>query len=362
MNEELILLSEIERYLEGAMSEAERAAFEAKRRNDPSLDQQVVEHLLLCRQLQAYGERRALRLQLNRLHSELDLAAIKECELPAPRKILLSRHILRTMAVAASVALLTAAGTLGIYLSMNKSNNAAQYTVLKRELESIRHSQNVIIKNMDAKSKLPASPGSFAGTGFAISNNGYLATNYHLINGGDSIYVQDSKGNAYKVKTIYQDPNADLAILKIIDSTYKQSFLPYTLSTQPASLGEEVYTLGYPRDEIVYGKGYISAQTGFGGDTLSYQVAIPVNPGNSGGPLMDSQGQLIGIISGKQTSADGFAFAIKSSHLVQLLDELPEGHAIKNTKPKKNMGLDHLSRIDQIKKMQDYIFLVKVYK
>jgi S1-C subfamily serine protease len=121
-----------------------------------------------------------------------------------------------------------------------------------------------------------------------------------------------------------------------------------------------VYTLGYPRNEIVYGKGYISAETGFRGDSGSYQISVPVNPGNSGGPVIDSHGQVLGIITGKQLPSEDIAFAVKSSFLAGMLDSLPgklDKYALLNSRS----SLSGLSRVNQIKKLQPFIFLVKVY-
>jgi len=79
-------------------------------------------------------------------------------------------------------------------------------------------------------------------------------------------------------------------------------------------LGEEIFTLGYPRsdNDIVYGKGYLSAQSGFEGDSNAYQIQISANPGYSGAPVFNDNAELIGIISTRQKQAEGVAFAIKS--------------------------------------------------
>jgi S1-C subfamily serine protease len=145
-----------------------------------------------------------------------------------------------------------------------------------------------------------------------------------------------------------------------MDSTFSLPALPYDLRKTAVPLGDEVYTLGYPRNEIVYGKGYVSAETGFRGDSDSYQISIPVNPGNSGGPLIDTRGQVLGIITGKQSPSDDIAFAVKSSFLLDMLDSLPKGFN-KNALLHKQSSLQHLSRVDQIKKLQPFVFMVKVY-
>jgi serine protease Do len=107
---------------------------------------------------------------------------------------------------------------------------------------------------------------------------------------------------------------------------------------------------------MVFGEGSVSSYTGFEGDTSAYQISIPVNPGNSGGPLFDNMGNLIGIISGRNASAEGASFAVKSKWLA---DDILEHTEEKISFPgKKNLkGLD---RANQVRKMKDFVFMVKV--
>ena len=124
-------------------------------------------------------------------------------------------------------------------------------------------------------------------------------------------------------------------------------------------LGESVYTLGFPREDIVYGEGSVSSRTGYEGDSASYQVSIPVNPGNSGGPLFDQNGFLIGMISGKQTEMDAAAFAVKSNYIKNRIDSLTSMSGAGNTiRPNLLFGF---SRPQQIKKLEGFVFNVKVY-
>ena len=90
----------------------------------------------------------------------------------------------------------------------------------------------------------------------------------------------------------------DLAILKIDDKDFKPvNTLPYSIRKTQPDLGEELFTLGYPRDEIVYNMGYLSAKTGYKGDTTSCQLSLTANPGNSGAPVFNKNGEIIGIIT-----------------------------------------------------------------
>ena len=183
-----------------------------------------------------------------------------------------------------------------------------------------------------------------------------------MVNGADSIHLQNNKGQTYKAEVIHTDKEKDLAILYINDKTFESDkSVPYTFKKLKSDIGEDIFTLGFPRDEAVYGQGYLSSYTGYGGDTIAYQISIPVNPGNSGGPVLDNQGNVVGIISGKQKGIDGAAFAIKTKELIQTLNRIPaeslKGNIILNNKN----TLANLSRTEQIKKLQDFVYIVKVY-
>ena len=106
--------------------------------------------------------------------------------------------------------------------------------------------------------------------GFMIDPKGYIVTNAHVIGNSTVVIVQNNKGQEFRTRIVYINPAADLAFLKIVDSDFKATtVLPYAISKGNIDLGEAIFTLGYPRDEIVYGEGYLSAKTGYRGDTLS---------------------------------------------------------------------------------------------
>src|SRR5690606_23670002 len=137
--------------------------------------------------------------------------------------------------------------------------------------------------------------------------------------------------------------------------------LSYMISSAEANLGEEVFTLGFPREDIVFGEGSISALSGYRQNPNAYQVSVPVNPGNSGGPLFNSKGDLVGIISGIQTETMGAAFAIKSSVLLSVIDSLEtDSLSAPLVLPKQNT-LKGLSTVDKVKKWKDHVFIVRVY-
>ena len=234
---------------------------------------------------------------------------------------------------------------------------------MRRDVMRIKSSQNNLIRDINSTKAIKVNPGRYGGTGFALSSNGYICTNFHVINGADSVYVQNSKGETFKARAIWSDPQNDIAILKISDVNFSNlPVLPYSLKTNAVGLGELVFTLGFPKDDAVLGEGYVSSKSGFGGDTtLAYQVAISVNPGNSGGPLLDNAGNIVGVVSGRESQSDGAAFAIKSKYIVDGLRAIPQDSLLNKIGGVRKNQLQGLKRTRQIEKLQDYVFMVRVY-
>ncbi|MFD1630444.1 S1C family serine protease [Pseudopedobacter beijingensis] len=364
MFSELDLIKRIEAYLYKEMNEDERIKFKLERQQNPALDQKVVEHIEFLKSVKGYGEIKSLKSTLNSIHEELDIPTIREEVLEHKPKIVeLWEKYKKSLSIAASVAVITTLVTLFSTGQFKTDKNDPSYSALKRDMESIRKSHNALVRNVNSKAANSKSvaPSQFGGTGFALTSSGYIVTNYHVVQGADSVYIQNNKGESFKTQTIYVDPSYDIAVLYINDPSFTSlGNLPYTFK-KSADLGEDVYTIGYPRDEVVLGKGYLSAQTGFGGDSLQYQVSIPVNPGNSGGPLFDAKGNVIGVISGKQNQTDGAAFAIKSDYVLKAVESISQDSLKNKIVLNKKNNVASLNKTQQIKKMQDYIFMVKVY-
>ncbi len=176
------------------------------------------------------------------------------------------------------------------------------------------------------------SEGVGSGTGFAISSDGYIVTNYHVINGASSIKIKGVNGDfskTFKAKVLIEDKNNDLSIIKIDDQSFTSlGTIPYVIANRASDVGSSVFVLGYPLratmgDEVKLTNGIISSKSGFQGDVTSYQTTAPVQPGNSGGPLFDDKGNIIGIINAKHLVAENAAYAIKVSYLMNLIDLMP---------------------------------------
>ena len=365
MKSEFELIAQIDAYLRGELSPEEHAQFEILRKENQAIDHKVVEHQNFVNQLEEFNDRKKLVARMNAIHDTIDVNGLVADELPSSVKVkrLWNKYRINS-AIAASVALITVFATLLStgYFSKLDSSDYVEY--LGRKIEKLQISQNAIISDLSnsKRPKGPVSSAQYGGTGFALTQNGYLITNSHVIKGADSIYVQNAAGDSYKVKVIYEDSKYDIAILHITDPGFTSlGNLPYTFKKKVSDLGEDVYTLGFPRDEQVLNKGYVSSLTGYKGDTVTYQVDIPVNFGNSGGPLLDNKGNIVGIINAKQKRADGASFAVKSKYLIQALDSIPKASLEEDLVLNTKNSLKGLSRTDQIKKLEDYVFMVKVY-
>lgn len=361
----------IEKYIEGKLPLEEKQAFEANLNTDPSFKKEVEDFRLITQQLKTFGEKESLKIQLNKFHEEFEEEA-QPMLAPSPKiKKGFWTYYFPTMATAACVALVTAISILWMRGNMRslEDQQASYYKELKKDLDRVKITQKTIVASqVSEKTKLPP-PFDYSATAFAIAPEGYLVTNYHVIRNASSMYVESKVDSLkrYKVKEVYSDPSKDLAILQIVDSTFKNfTSLPYSFRNQNADLGESVYTLAYPREDMVYGEGSISSQTGFEGDTMAYQISIPVNPGNSGSPVIDEKGNIIGIVTGKSTATEGAAFAIKIKHVTDLVASLKaksnQDEPSKNIKLPYYNSISYLKRPQQIKKIRNFVFVLKVYK
>jgi S1-C subfamily serine protease len=264
--------------------------------------------------------------------------------------------------VAASVAVVAVVSTLLVIKSM-ETRQTAYYKELRRNVAQIQQSQKQIIADLAESKDNAIMPGRYSGTGFLVSANGYVATSYHVVKESDSVSIENEMYGRLKATVVYSDALNDISILRIITPGFKvKKPLPFTVRSKEADLGEYVYTLGFPREDIVFGEGSVSASTGFRQDPDAYQVSVPVNPGNSGGPLLNNGGDLIGIVSGVQTETAGAAFAIKSSRLLDLAAlEAIDTLSVPLTFPKVNT-IRNVSRVQQVKKWKEFVFMVRVYK
>lgn len=363
--EENILLDAIERYRNGEMTPEEKSYFEDLRKNNADIDQIAVEHNFFLGELDQLSERKNLKHKLDFVESKLEnegVLAAKERKTTAKLVYLWNRYR-RTIAVAASIAVLVSLSTATfVSIYSDKKNEATITPLVDNKLHQIEHKINQIENKLNVANTASIKPkfeANFRATGFLIDGAGYIITNAHVVNNAKNIIVENKKGDQFFANAVYSNVASDLAILKIVDTAFKKlNSLPYTFPKANADLAEPIFTLGYPREEVVYGEGYLSAKSGFSGDTTSYQISISANPGNSGGPVLNSNGEVIGIISSKETNADGVVFAIKSNNIYSAIKDVKKTQDSTIKLPSNN-SLKGLKRVQQIKKLEDFIYKVK---
>jgi serine protease Do len=345
-----------ESFVTGTLPEHDLNELKDKLAGDSTFALEFNECVNLIRSLNGNGDQKRFRSLVNEVHQDHILNNTSK----QSRTIPLKTHYLRTAAIAAGIAMLTSLTTFWI-IQHNNKRIASQYSLLRRDLEKYKRSQNQIINNIKDQKTTPTAQVRYTGTGFALSNNGYLVTNYHVTEGADSVYIQNKEGKYYKASVISFDQNTDIAILKVEDKSFHfgKGEIPYTFASNKKELGTRVYSLGFPDEEIVYNEGYISARNGFEGDSMQYRLDLPANPGQSGAPVIDAKGNVVAIITGKESESQGSTYAVSSKALLQLMQSLPKESGLRTPKTNK---LNKLSLEQQIEKLQYYTFIVKVYK
>lgn len=208
----------------------------------------------------------------------------------------------------------------------------------------------------------PGASNQWSGTGFALKN-GYIATNYHVVDGAKNLSVIGIKGAfniEYNAEIIATDKTNDLAIIKINDRRFSGfGVIPYRIKTTTSEVGEDIFVLGYPLtttmgDEIKLTTGVISSKTGFQGDVSLYQISAPIQPGNSGGPLFDKNGNVVGVVNAKHQGAENVGYAIKTSYLRNLMESITS----QNILPANN-SISGQALTGKVKSVKNFVFMIK---
>jgi len=160
------------------------------------------------------------------------------------------------------------------------------------------------------------------GTGFFISADGYIITCAHVVEDARVIGIWIGE-NRYRAELVGLDKDTDVAILKI---NHRPSRFFRLANFASAKIGDRVYALGFPLthllgSEIRATDGIISAFSGFRSDQSNFQISAPIQPGNSGGPVFNTNFEVLGIASSKlnNDSATNVSFAVKNTYITSLL-------------------------------------------
>ena len=197
-----------------------------------------------------------------------------------------------------------------------------------------------------------------AGTGIIVSENGYILTNKHVVEGSSDISVVTNDGNSYdNVEIITTDPLSDIAILKI--SNAKGLKAAELGDSKALNIGQQVIAIGNALGEydgtvtsgIISGIGRTvnaSSDDGATKETLTdmIQTDAAINSGNSGGPLVNAQGQVVGVNTAVASEAQGIGFAIPISSVKGILKSIAEG----KTPNRAYLGANYISVNPQVQK------------
>jgi len=226
---------------------------------------------------------------------------------------------------------------MGDWYAGNKLKTTMVFKVNKKLIMSINapkewDAQIVLLKTYPTSTSQDI---EHSGTGFSISEDGHIATAYHVIKDAKTIKIHLAKDSFVSAKLICGDPVNDLAVLKIEEST--PSFLQLA-PMRSAKAGDRVFTIGFPVSSVLgqeakYTEGVVSSLSGIEDASSFLQITVPVQPGNSGGALVNERGEVVGIITSSAailpfieesgTLPQNVNWAVKADYLKPLI-ELPK--------------------------------------
>lgn len=170
-------------------------------------------------------------------------------------------------------------------------------------------------------------PASSSGTGFVVTQNGYIITNYHVIENAEELTVTDYNGNEYSAKVIGSEPENDVAVIKIEAET-----VPVQLGLSSSlNVGDDILIIGNALGELsyTYTDGIVShlsrSVTLESGETINmFQTNAAINNGNSGGPVYNMDGEVVGIASAKYASEkiEGLGFCIPIDDVKDMITDI----------------------------------------
>jgi len=178
--------------------------------------------------------------------------------------------------------------------------------------------------------------GASAGTAWPISS-GYVVTNNHIVSQSNKVILISAQGREIPAWAVLRDEVTDIALLEVSDPRNLPPALP--LARSEARLGAAVFTIGFPRVDYMgqtpkLSSGVISGENGLRDDPRSFQTTVPIQPGNSGGPLLNMKGEVVGVVTsmlgirdettGNLHMLQNISCAVKIKDVTDLLTLLPE--------------------------------------
>ncbi|MSS74309.1 trypsin-like serine protease [Candidatus Pacearchaeota archaeon] len=198
-----------------------------------------------------------------------------------------------------------------------------QETAFENQIELLKNTQQdfSLIIESSVKKVVTIATDISAGTGFAVGQDGYILTNHHVISGSNIIQVQTYDDKIYTAELIGSDASKDLAVLKI---NYNMDGFELANSDEVV-VGQKVIAIGNPLGlSFTVTEGIISAVQRVGPNGLKayIQTDVTLNPGNSGGPLIDKSGKIIGMNNFKVGNAEALGFALESNVIKETANDI----------------------------------------
>jgi S1-C subfamily serine protease len=222
-------------------------------------------------------------------------------------------------------------GTIAVGTDTNDNNRAANTIGTEGDIQAILDAILPATVAISASS----SQGEAAGSGFVVTSDGYVVTNAHVVSGADSAQVVFTDGNEFSADVVGTDTAADIAVLKIEGENLPTAQLGNSddviVGDAVVAVGNALALDGGPSVTTGIVSGLDRDLSAQGGGTLVdvLQTDAAISPGNSGGPLVDAQGRVIGINTAiaDPTTAENIGFVIPISHAEPIIDQLREGRA-----------------------------------
>lgn len=242
----------------------------------------------------------------------------------------------------------------------SKAYQSGQYALAMKKKYDALHTTTSSAKS-PKKPTPEKSRGISTGTGFFISNDGYVLTNSHVVEGSSNISII-LNGKSVSASLIDHDSSNDIALLKV-DKSVEGLSIELKKKTKQ---GTEIAVLGYPNiglqgNEQKATFGFINANSGIQGDTRYFQISSPIQPGNSGSPMVNEKGVVIGIASASLnqtaaikstgTLAQNVNYAVKIAYALPMLIN----HGVEYIEP---VGQKILEKTDLIESISNSVVLV----
>ena len=252
----------------------------------------------------------------------------------------------RTLAVAAAAAVLGGAAGTGVAIGLGDNGSSSTTTTTVQAVSPAADGATLSARDIyrQAASSVAfitarGDQGGATGTGFVVDPSGLIVTNNHVIDGSNAVTVKFGSGKPQTAKVVGTDPSTDLALLKVDTGGGKLTPLKLADSSK-VQIGDATFAIGNPfglEDTLTTGvisatERDISAPNGFSISGV-LQTDAALNPGNSGGPLLNAQGQVIGVNSQIETGGNGgsgqgsntgVGFAIPSNTVRNVISQLQE--------------------------------------